>query len=464
MRYSAETMHRLAKMALDSGEASSPEEAMRLFARYRIRIHLGEGWANTMAGQACLLTAVSTASRAFLGGVEVCGDLTKQFSVPLYEGRDVASVIEALGAEIVTAGEVSIPTLILGNPPEIQGANFSVIMGWDAWCAFISPSASAAPLVCSDDNPLAGIAAGALGVNEAFSFVRGDQPDAGHRTVGISLWNPLAVKDWASPTNRGPAIKYLPRSLWIIGLGHLGQAYAWTLAMLPYPALERPRLVLQDFDVATESNLSTCLLLADCDLGKKKVRLVAEHLEKIGFSTTLVERHFGLGGGLHDAEPTTALFGVDNIDARRAIDLAGFTMIVEAGLGSGYMDFRSIRTHTFPGQRAAVDVWPASAAMQKAIDLNSVYKDLAAQNNDLCGMTKLASRAVATPFVGAFAAALVLAEVIRPLHGGGIHSVLDLQMRNLRHRSGTSPALGGGVRVPYISVSEISWRQEAAPS
>lgn len=464
MRYTAETMHRLAKMALDSGEASSPEEAMRLFARYRIRIHLGEGWANTLAGQACLLTAVSTASRAFLGGVEVYGDLGQRFSVPLYKGRDVASVIEALGGEIVSTSEVGIPTLIIGNPPKIRDPNFSVAVGWNAWCAFIAPSAYAAPHVCADDNPLAGIAAGALGVNEAFSFVRGDLPDAGHRTVGISLWNPLAVKDWESPTNRGPAIKFLPRSLWLIGLGHLGQAYAWALAMLPYPELERPHLVLQDFDVAAESNLSTCLLLADGDLGKQKVRLVAKRLEEIGFSTALVERRFGLGGRLHDAEPTTALFGVDNIDARRAIDPAGFTTVVEAGLGSGYLDFRNIRTHTFPGPRTAVDVWPASAATQKAIDLNSVYKHLAAQNNDLCGMTMLASRAVATPFVGAFAAALVLAEVIRPLHGGGIHSVLDLQMRNLRHRSGSDPVLGGGAGVPYISAGETSRPQEAMQS
>ena len=37
---------------------------------------------------------------------------------------------------------------------------------------------------------------------------------------------------------------------------------------------------------------------------------------------------------------------------------------------------------------------------------------------------RLASRAVATPFVGALAAALVLAEIIRPLHGGGVHSTL----------------------------------------
>ena len=41
----AESMHRLAKMALDSGEVASPEEAVALFSRYRLRVHLGAGWA-----------------------------------------------------------------------------------------------------------------------------------------------------------------------------------------------------------------------------------------------------------------------------------------------------------------------------------------------------------------------------------------------------------------------------------
>ena len=33
----AESMHRLAKMALDAGEVASPEEALEMFSRYRLR-------------------------------------------------------------------------------------------------------------------------------------------------------------------------------------------------------------------------------------------------------------------------------------------------------------------------------------------------------------------------------------------------------------------------------------------
>jgi hypothetical protein len=223
--------------------------------------------------------------------------------------------------------------------------------------------------------------------------------------------------------------------------------------MLPYPATGRPHLVLQDFDKATTSNLSTCLLLSAAEIGRRKVRLVAKRLEDAGFTTDLVERRFAPGHRILSDEPATALFGVDNVAARRDLDSANFAMVVEAGLGSGYRDFRNIRTHTFPCTRRPSEIWTAADASQTAVELNEVYKRLAQQRDDLCGMTQLASRAVATPFVGALAAALVLAEVIRPLHGGGVHATLDLQMKNLRYRTGPQPVKYTGMRPPYVQAA-----------
>lgn len=449
----AESMHRLAKMVLDSGEVSSPEEALHLFSRYRLRIHLGTGWADTIAGQACFLTALNTAARAFLGGVEVHGDLTPALRVPLYDGRISQAIVEELGGVIVDDPISSLPTLVLGGWPKNHAPKFCVSLSWDAWCASVTPIKHESALICVLDNPLAGVAAAALGVNEAFSYVRGDQPDAGHRTIGLSLWNPLAVIDWHAEIYRGPVLQFLPSSLWLVGLGHLGQAYAWALGMLPYSAGERPHLVLQDFDSVAKSNLSTCLLLNAADLGKRKIRAVAERLENAGFTTDLVERRFGPGHQVLTNEPATALFGVDNVVARRELDSAGFAMMVEAGLGSGYRNFRDIRTHTFPGPRRPSEIWSAADATQAAVEMNDAYKKLAHERNDLCGMTQLASRAVATPFVGALAAALVLAEVVRPLHGGGVHATLDLQMKNLRYRIGPLQVEYNGLRTPYVQVA-----------
>jgi hypothetical protein len=448
--FNADSMHRLAKMALDAGEVTSPEEAIALFSRYRLRIHLGHGWANTLAGQACFLTALNTAVRAFLGGVEVYGDLGLTLEVPLYQGRSARSVAEELGAPVVTNAATELPTLVLGAAPDGPPPAFCVQLSWDHWRFAIAPVSVGGGLTCTDDNPLAGIGAAALGVNEAFMHVRGDLAEAGHRSVGMSLWNPLAVTDWRDEAHKGSELAYLPKSLWLVGLGHLGQAYAWTLGMLPYPADGRPHVVVQDFDRAAKSNLSTCLLLWAADLRKPKVRAVASRLEAAGFTTALVERRFGPGHRVMGDEPTTALFGVDNVAARRDLDTAEFAMVVETGLGSGYRDFRNIRLHTFPGPRQPSQIWTAESTTQAATELNDTYKKLADERKDICGMTLLASRAVATPFVGALAAVLALAEVMRPLHGGLVYAALDVQLKSLRHRTGAAPAQYRGLQTSFV--------------
>lgn len=460
----ADSMHRLAKMALDTGEVASPEEAVALFSRYRLRIHLGHGWADTLAGQAGFLTALNTAVRAFLGGVEVYGDLSHALGVPLYQGRSTREVAEELGAVVVNSSATELPTLVLGAAPKGALPAFCVQLSWDRWRFKIAPVSAGGALTCVDDNPLAGIGAAALGVNEAFMHIRGDLDEAGHRSVGMSLWNPLAVADWCDNAQKGPELAYLPKSLWLVGLGHLGQAYAWTLGMLPYPVNGRPHLVLQDFDKAAKSNLSTCLLLWAADLLKPKVRAVASRLEAAGFTTALVERRFGPEHRAMVDEPTTALFGVDNVAARRDLDTAEFAMVVETGLGSGYRDFRNIRLHTFPGPRLPSQIWTAESTAQTATELNDTYKNLAEERKDICGMTLLATRAVATPFVGALAAVLALAEVMRPLHGGLVHSALDVQMKSLRHRTGAMPAAYKGIQTAFIQADKwpVSSKREAA--
>ena len=155
----ADSMHRLAKMALDAGEVDSPEEAVALFSRYRLRIHLGHGWADTLAGQASFLTALNTAVRAFLGGVEVYDDLSHVLDVPLYRGRSAREVAKELGAAVVTCTTTELPTLVLGAAPDAAAPAFCVQLGWDHGRFQIAPVGAESALTCVDDNPLAGIGA-----------------------------------------------------------------------------------------------------------------------------------------------------------------------------------------------------------------------------------------------------------------------------------------------------------------
>lgn len=59
-------------------------------------------------------------------------------------------------------------------------------------------------------------------------------PVAGKRSVSLSLWEPAPNVDWLEEDDREPEIAYLPNQLWLIGLGHLGQAYLWGLGLLSF--------------------------------------------------------------------------------------------------------------------------------------------------------------------------------------------------------------------------------------
>jgi hypothetical protein len=266
------------------------------------------------------------------------------------------------------------------------------------------------------------VAAGALVVSEAFSLLRGDNPYAGRRTLRFSLWS-MSEDGAAAPD----LAAVLGDGAWVIGLGHLGQAYCWTLGLMP---TQRPTtLVLQDIDTVTESTLSTSVLSGAADVGRKKTRVVSDWLERRGFETRIVERRFDAATRLSAAEPTTALFGVDNAAARRCCEQAGFSLVLDAGLGSGYRDFRALRVRAFPGASSAARLW-AEEPMQPIGERAPAYRALLEGGSDPCGITTLATRAVGAPFVGCYAAAVVVAELLKRRLVGRGHDVIDVNLRD----------------------------------
>ncbi len=49
-------------------------------------------------------------------------------------------------------------------------------------------------------------------------------------------------------------------------------------------------------------------------------------------------------------------------------------------------------------------------------------------------MTLLAGKAVGAPFVGSIAATLAIAEVLRLLHGGAVHQLIDIDLLSIDQR------------------------------
>lgn len=435
MGYSiAETLHRLIKQAIDSGEAASVEEATALFAKYKLRIEVDAQWGREPTQQAVLLTTVTLARRVFLGGIDVAGELDVPLRTPLRTEATLGAAVEALGAKrINTEASSTVPVVWIG-PKAAKPSGFAVRPVVAGWRGGIVPVDCDLNIDPAGGMPLAAMLAAGLAVNEAFLHVSGKASAAGRRIVGLSLWQPDAGADWLHSASDGPALRYLPSKLWLIGLGHLGQAYLWGLGLLPYGRADSLALVLQDVDIISPSSESTSVLSDLSQVGVRKTRAMAQWAEGRGFTASIVERLFDAEFLRQTQEPGVALCGLDNALGRQALDHVGFDLIVEAGLGRGHQDFRRIRLHTLPGARAASELWPVRAAVESA-QVQPAYSRLQDEGIlDRCGMTLLAGKAVGAPFVGAVAASLALAEVLRLLHGGGVHQVIDIDLLALDQR------------------------------
>lgn len=429
-----EGLHRLVKQAIDSGAATSIEEAETLFSGYRLRFAIRESEAQSPADQVALLTGVALARRVFLGGVDVIGALDTPLVAPVRLGDTLGAAVAALGGEIADAAECNLPLVSIGGEPRPRSDRFHIRTAYSGWRGGVVPAHAEGP-ADTDPMPLAAMLAAALAVNEAFFHVRGETPSAGHRKVGLSLWRPEPAVDWLAPDGGEPRLSLLPSRLWLIGLGHLGQAYLWALGLLPYPRPTGVDLVLQDVDIVTPSTESTSILTDATMLGAKKTRAMAAWSERRGFATAIHERLFDGSFKRQDVEPAVALCGLDNALGRRALDQVGFPLVIEAGLGRGYRDFRTMRLHVLPGTRTAAKIWTLATSDEDLTDRPAYQQILSDGALDRCGVTLLAGKAVGAPFVGSVAACLALSEILRLLHGGVINQLIDLDLQSVEHRT-----------------------------
>ena len=432
----ADQIHRTAKILIDAGKASSPGEARRFLETLVLQVAVGPEIEHDPAAQAALATIVNAGHRAFLGGVYVQLDANPSLTAGWAAGLTAAETVTRYGGQVVPQLAADRPTLVLGRPAEIPGS-IVLYLTWRGWAGGAVQSGE--NRLDGEGSALAGVAAAGLAVSEAFQRELGAVLP-GRRDVGISLWCPDL--DWRHLDAAGPTVTYLPARLWLLGLGHLGQAYAWTLGMLPYARPEEVELGLVDFDRIVEGNAATQLLALPSDAGRRKARVVAAALERQGFGTRLVERaydeHFHPDAHADEArcEPDIALSGFDDIAPRKVLGEAGFAHIVDAGLGSGPVEYLDMVLHSFP---AAQD--PSSSFARQvpsARSLSQAYEDEIVRRAETgedetavrCGMVDIAGVTVGAAFVGTIASTLVVADILRLLHGGTSYSVISLDLRS----------------------------------
>lgn len=416
-----ETMNRTAKLFLDRDDVASYDEALAKLEGFGLAVNCGPEVLSSAAHQCALLTLVNAGRRTFLGGV--CVELPDDGAVlvPCVGAANLSGAVIALGGKIGTAA-CDVPRIAVGTV-EQSDALPSWQVTWDGWRGGAVPARERFRLPERGNVMLAPLVASAAALSEAFQHFDG-RPVAGKRAAGVSLWRPGA--DWRAHDDSEPPLSFLPRSLWLLGLGNLGQAHLWGLGMLPFPDTEKPQLVLQDFDTVSRANESTSVLTNELAVGRRKTRAMAAWAEMFGCATAIVERRFGASTRRLDDEPAVALCGFDNALARSALEDAGFELIVEAGLGSGPAAFMNFALHSFPGSRAAMEIWKEDAKVPSPpLAPARAYAGLRNDGMDECGLAILQSRSVGVPFVSLIVAAFVIAELLRRLHNGTACEVLS---------------------------------------
>lgn len=425
---------RISKLLVDRDETTT-DAALAQRQRYIVTLRCGADLAGSYTLQLAALTAASIANRCFPGAVRLAlgpGLATAPLLLwPSFQqsfGEVLASLAGPNAMTSYTDDHQS-AAVVFGNA---EATDRALRVTFDGWMAKVGPAAGIERLQEREYCSLSGILAASIAISELFLQCAEVSIAAGRRTFALSLWRPeLPISD---PEALGIPVQFLPRRLWTLGLGHLGNAYLWSLATLPYLDPGEVEFFLNDYDKIEEDNVETSLLLSEGDIREYKTRACAAWLKKRGFETRLVERPFDSSFRRRDDEPGVALCGFDSNPARRDLAGAQFLRIVESGLGETANNFDTISLHTLPNPRPAAELWPdlppdedsrRREHQERMARENNAYLHI---NHDECGRFQLAGKSIAVPFVGAAAAALVVAETIRLFHRGPVYTDIKLAL------------------------------------
>ena len=395
---------RLAKILVDNENISFDEAQARLRALTLEVVVAPE--ATSPAAHAAILTAVSVGSRTFVGGVRVTGAIDQHLSSALPFGARNLDEAAFLAGTSVFGGRPS-RTIFVGTS-RVPTEAWSVSPWWNGWYAGTVKSGE--PGWDAGDNPLPGIAAGALSVGAAFEAERGR---LGCRRDEVNLW-PVRASE-AAPRF---ADVFLPSALWLVGMGNLGQAFLWALAALPYADPADVSLVLQDRDMITEENWATSVLVMGETYGVLKTKVAEQWALEKGFDVRRIDRHLRASDRLDNNDPRLALSGVDKVEARKLMAKVGFDCIVDVGLGRTSSDFDRYRVTVFDHIRL-IDMHFAEQKDEPvggAILEGEAYQRLEAEIGR-CGTAEIGGASVAAPYVSALAAAVATSRLISVASG-----------------------------------------------
>lgn len=365
----------------------------------------------SVAGQAAVLTTVALCSRFARGGVAV--RLSSDLPVHAIPNTRLSDEVRRLGGEPWTSQPENIIAL---GADAVQGGSFTVYP-WSRDGVYGCGSHPSGRAI--DDTYVPGvIAAVALAVGEIFRYRVLRKVEVAPRDCSIRLWS--GSEHAALSRDVGSTIK----DLWLLGFGHLGNAYAWVIAHTPSL---RPKLFVQDPQSIDVANASTQLFAVPADVGTEKVQVAKRELARYGVKVDPHVREIN-DRYVPAWHPAVVLGGLDNVAPRRALSNAKVSLIIDAGLGRTETTFSQFRINTISDPPLVLDLFEES---DERDDLDSLIATPSfAEMNDgspdaVCGLLALADTAVAVPFVGTVVAAVVITQLLRCSESLKIESLIS---------------------------------------
>lgn len=203
----------------------------------------------------------------------------------------------------------------------------------------------------------------------------------------------------------------LPKTIAIMGLGQIGQAFLSLHFFLSNQKTMTVHLVDDDsFEVV---NYRSQILLTENStswLGQPKVGVMAQICEDWGWKVTKEQTHIDWQWKNRLGSESVGFLGFDNMDARRTGVEGGFARLVECGVGSDFSKPR-VSWHSLPPDRQiAKELFVDSKPVHFSID-PTLLKSLVDTPGE-CGRVEFEGVSATAPCLGVLAAAFTWMELL----------------------------------------------------
>jgi molybdopterin/thiamine biosynthesis adenylyltransferase len=246
---------------------------------------------------------------------------------------------------------------------------------------------------------------------------------------GITLWDLGIKNDWYKQENDGPKDLNFPRNIWNLGLGHLGQAYIWTLGLMNCRDPKKVNFLLQDSDIVEAENFGSQVLSTEQYFGLPKTRPCVSFLEDLGFKTQIIEKPF-INGDAEQAWMENFHFllnGVDNVKTRISLTKNNLQLFLDGATNGRLQLFDSFTMKNISKSGKNIDeLWPDKEENTMVLHKN-LYDRYEKEHR--CGY--ITNHGISTPFIGLFSSTILIAELLRSINFGKCYSVISLQLRDL---------------------------------